>query len=346
MTSHANRPRLSPAEAARVADRLFGIKAKAKKLPGERDQNFQLSRLDGPDLLLKLTDAAEPVVHLELQNEIFTRLVQTEVAHLVPELLPALSGAAMAPLSDAEDIPSMARLLTFLPGRPVAEVAAPTNLLLRQLGGILGKVDKILAALDHRGADRYLQWDSRHAAAVIAENLAYVGAERLDLLRRLATTADARLEPRRAALRQSIIHNDANDYNVLVDGDGPGTAISGLIDFGDVVRSYTVAELANCAAYMMLDRDDPLAAAAQLACGYHRTYPLNDDEWQALFDLIVTRLCLSAAIGARQTRQDPDNAYLAVSQRPVWSLLARLGAQDYEATAAQLLGLIEQGIDP
>src|SRR5204863_512689 len=56
-------------------------------------------------------------------------------------------------------------------------------------------------------------------------------------------------------LRQSVIHNDANDNNVLVSEDGE--SISGLLDLGDAVHSITVNELAVAAAYAALDAPDP-----------------------------------------------------------------------------------------
>ena len=49
-------------------------------------------------------------------------------------------------------------------------------------------------------------------------------------------------------LPHSVIHNDANDYNVLIE-DG---RMSGLLDFGDLVHSATVCDLAIALAYTML----------------------------------------------------------------------------------------------
>ena len=39
------------------------------------------------------------------------------------------------------------------------------------------------------------------------------------------------------------MHNDVNDYNLLVESMHAGQRVTGLIDFGDVMRSATVAEL-------------------------------------------------------------------------------------------------------
>ena len=77
----------------------------------------------------------------------------------------------------------------------------------------------------------------------------------------LVAQFDADSAPRLASLRRSAVHNDLNDNNVLVAGDGPLHArherISGILDFGDMVFGYTVADLAVACAYVMLGGWNP-----------------------------------------------------------------------------------------
>ncbi len=70
--------------------------------------------------------------------------------------------------------------------------------------------------------------------------------------------------PHLESLRHSVIHSDANDHNLLVSEVGGAPHVSGLIDFGDLVHSITVADPANAAAYAMLAAEDPIAAAEEL----------------------------------------------------------------------------------
>jgi len=44
------------------------------------------------------------------------------------------------------------------------------------------------------------------------------------------------------------------------------------------------------------------------------------------YPLVLTRLCFSVCIAARQTRDAPDNDYLNISNAPVWALLEKLHA--------------------
>ena len=83
-----------------------------------------------------------------------------------------------------------------------------------------------------------------------------------------------------------MIHGDANDYNVIV---GAGRMV-GLLDFGDMVHSATVCDLAVALAYTMLGEAEPLRVAAQVIRAYQDRYPLNEAEQQALFPLVLSRL--------------------------------------------------------
>jgi 4-aminobutyrate aminotransferase-like enzyme len=146
------------------------------------------------------------------------------------------------------------------------------------------------------------------------------------------------LAPRLASLRRSAVHNDLNDNNVLVAADGSlherHQQISGILDFGDMVFGYTVADLAVACAYVMLGATDPLAAAASVVRGYHRAFPLDEDELSALFGLMVLRLCMSACLAAHQQRQDPHNAYLDVSQAAIRQTLPALASVPFALARA------------
>jgi 4-aminobutyrate aminotransferase-like enzyme len=78
------------------------------------------------------------------------------------------------------------------------------------------------------------------------------------------------------------------------------------------------------AAYTMLDSRDPLAAASRVVQGYHAQFALQESELAALFPLISLRLCLSAVLAAHQRAQEPANAYLSISEAPVWAALEQL----------------------
>ena len=131
--------------------------------------------------------------------------------------------------------------------------------------------------------------------------------------------------PRLPHLEQSVIHNDANDYNVIVQRPAlDQQQVAGLIDFGDMAHTYTVAGLAIAIAYAMLDKTDPLLDATRIVEGYHGVLPLGDDELAVVFPMACGRLAVSACMAAVQQEQRPDDSYLSVSQQPIHRTLQRL----------------------
>ncbi|GBL18502.1 hydroxylysine kinase [Anaerolineaceae bacterium] len=121
-----------------------------------------------------------------------------------------------------------------------------------------------------------------------------------------------------------------NDYNVLAGGGADlqsrNQSITGIVDFGDMLISQRINELAVAAAYAVLGKADPLAAAGHVVRGYHRINPLSESEIAVLFHLINARLCMSTCLAAYQQRQRPEDAYLSISQHAIQSALPQLAA--------------------
>ena len=124
------------------------------------------------------------------------------------------------------------------------------------------------------------------------------------------------------SLRPGVIHGDANDHNVLAEPD----RMTGLLDFGDMVHSAIVCDLAVALAYAMLGERDPLAAAGAVIRGYHRHNPLDLAEQLALDVLVRARLAASLCYAAHNKIRDPDDPYQVVSEAGVRALFERLDA--------------------
>lgn len=326
MTLAQQRPRFSERDAEEIARTLYGVEAHARALPSDRDQNFRLDVASGDRYVLKVAGAAEERAVLELQGAMLDRLADRGRPGAFPRVHAAPSGASLPVVEGREGACHVVRLVSYLPGVPLAHVRPHAPDLLRSLGVFLGEMDRVLEDFSHPAAGRALDWDLQHAPTAVRTHLPYVVDEaRRALVARLLDACEGRLAPLRAELRTSVIHNDANDYNVLVNPPTtPERRVVGLIDFGDAVHSYTVAELAVAAAYAMLDKDDPVAAAAAVVAGYHEAYPLGEAELEALFSLVVMRLCTSVVMSAYRQREEPDDAYLTISEQPAWRLLQRL----------------------
>lgn len=289
--------------ATRIAEKLFGVRATARVLPSERDQNFLLTDAAGEKFVLKIANALESRELLEAQNAALEHL-GTRIS-CCPRVVPNVDGEPISRESD-----HLVRLVTYLPGSPLAEATPHSPELLRDLGQKLGQLDHALADFDHPAVHRDFHWDLANGNRIIDN---YADPHLHELVRKCRFEGNAHL-------RQSVIHGDANDYNVLIDAN----RVTGLIDFGDMVYSWTVGNLAIALAYVVLGKDDPRRAATCVIEGYTAEFPLMQEELDVLWDLVRLRLAMSVCLAAYQLRQRPENDYLRISQRAIAETLPRL----------------------
>ena len=321
----AQSPNLSCDQACRIAHDGYGLMVTSEVLPSERDQNFKLCAEDGRAFVLKIANGEEDRSFLEAQNQVMARLQERHIT-CCPKLIQTRSGADFFDANTNESTYA-GRLLTWLPGEVLASCKWQGPELLHHLGVCVGEVDGALKGFDHAAVHRGdFPWDLRNASAVIDR---YMDQVEDSQLRRQIDAVQANLSecvvPRLPHLEQSVIHNDANDYNVIVQRPAlDQQQIAGLIDFGDMAHSYTVAGLAIAIAYAMLDKTDPLLNATRVVEGYHGVLPLGDDELAVVFPMACGRLAVSACMAAVQQRQRPNVSYLSVSQQPIQRTLQRL----------------------
>lgn len=324
MSIAQNRPQFSNEAAQKLAEELYGLTASACPLPSERDQNFHLKTETGQAFVLKISSAVENEAVLDFQNKVLTHLAGQPETILSPQLCPTRSGQVMTSIEGVNGTNHFVRLLTYLEGRPLAEVKPHTPKLLYTLGRAFGLMDQALQDFDHPAAQRDLQWDIKQASPVIRRHLADITSpSRRALVEQFLTYFESQVAPLLPTLRRSIIHNDGNDYNVLVNNGQSSPPTIGLIDFGDMLHTYTVCEVAIVTAYVMLHKADPLGAATQVVAGYHSIFPLTETELAVLYPLICIRLCTSVALSAYQQKLEPENEYLKISEQPAWALLEK-----------------------
>jgi 4-aminobutyrate aminotransferase-like enzyme/Ser/Thr protein kinase RdoA (MazF antagonist) len=216
-----------------------------------------------------------------------------------------------------------------LPGRPLANSPYRSPRLLEDLGRQLGAIDAAFSNFDHPAAHRDFYWDLANARDIVRTNRPMFADTQLGAaIDALTERFDRHTAPLLETLPRAIVHGDPNDYNILVGGDtdveSRGQVITGVVDLGDMVHSYRVADLAIATAYVMLDATDPLAVAAHVARGFRAHVRLDDSELAAVFGLAAMRLCVSASIAASQLGEKPDHEYLAISQAAIARTLPRI----------------------
>ncbi len=315
-------PPLTLETAARLARDRWGVHGRAAALPSYIDANVHITPEHGdhPGFVLKVANAYEPRAELDLQNAAM-RWIHARLPGACPLPQETSDGRDIIEVELAGRV-HLARLISFLPGQLYSSARPHDDALLTSLGRFMGKLDRALAGFEHPAADRALRWDLAQAGW-IEEHLDVIeDPQRHALVEGWLVRFHERILPGLRALPQSVVHNDANDNNLIV----AGREVVGIIDFGDIVRTARICELAITVAYALLDQHDPLAAASTVIAAYHRERALSPEEQALLMPLVGLRYATSVVSSARGAALDPDNEYIRISERPVWRALEQLAA--------------------
>ncbi|MFA3920732.1 aminotransferase class III-fold pyridoxal phosphate-dependent enzyme [Ruegeria hyattellae] len=300
----------------------WGIAAELKQLDGEYDLNFLVETANGSRHILKVMRAGCDPALVEMQIAALDHIGTTAPGLPVAKAAAALDGSKLVEVADADGLARLVWLQEGLTGDCYARVRPHSEDLILKLGRVLGATDRALDGFAHPALTRDFKWDLTAARWIEGELDVIRDDDRRALINGIAD-AFARIEERLTALPKQAIHNDANDYNILVEGDLGRHGISGLIDFGDMCAAPRVCELAIAGAYVVLDHPKPERALAALVRGYHAANRLSPEEIGLIWPLLRMRLAVSVVNSALMALEHPDDAYVTISQAPAWRFLER-----------------------
>ncbi len=311
--------------------RHYRLHGTLTSLPGEYDLNFLVTVAEGAQYVLKvMRPACEPEL-VEMQCMVLEHLRLTAPELPVPRLVRTVTGEPFVIVADR-----LMWLITALPGEHYATFRPQTAALRAELGRRAAQLDQALTDFTHPALDRPLKWNllqaewAIDAAAVLTEpsQRTIVDAALADYLS---------LKPMLTTLPYTAIHNDLNDYNLLVMATAGGEcSLSGILDFGDLCSAPRVCELAIAAAYAIFDQPDPLRALSEIVVGYHTLSPLTAREIELIWPLVRTRLAVSVVNAALMKQTRPDDPYVTVSEAAAWRLLRTTADLDAAMVACQL----------
>ena len=299
-----------------VLQEQFGFQiVEIKKLNGYDNANY-LIRTDDTKYIFKTYRYTNDSMSLvEAENNTLLSL-QTNHQNKLPKPIPFKDGSYVKIIElDGEE--TICRLLSYLEGDFLGDVTLTPNLL-SSIGRFLAKIDLNLQKLSsYRIKARVWEWDLQYFNL----NKKYIddipNVKDRNIVRYFFQQFEENVTPVIPELRKSIIHNDANEWNILVDDE----EISGLIDFGDLAYSPLINELAIAITYACFDKEDPLEWASVMLKSYHELLPIEKQELDILYYLIAARLCTSVCNSAHSKKLNPSNEYASVSEKSAWSML-------------------------
>ena len=294
----------------------FGLKEiEVKRLNGYDNVNYLVNSSTGQYIFKTYNPTDELYEMVKAENETLLFL-QKHDSTKYPKPIQFIDGSLVKVLS-IDGIEQVCRMLTFIEGESLGDIQH-TKTLMESFGQFLAELDlKLQHFRSPTIAARQWEWDIQYLT--LNEN--YIDdipnvKDRNTVLYFIQQFKENVL-PVAHTLRKQIIHGDANDWNVLASNG----EISGIIDFGDLVHSFLINELAIAIAYLCFEKENPLEWASFVLKSYHNTLPIEEGEIKVLYFLIAARLVQSVCGSARSKKNDPNNLYASVSEKSAWKLL-------------------------
>lgn len=305
-------PAADVGDAASIAREHFGIEADVRPLTSERDRNFHLLGRDGREFVLKVTNSAEDPAVTNFQTEALLHIEWRDAGLPVPRVCRSRDGAAELALTLAGKTHTV-RLLTYLSGEPLYLTPASAHQR-EELGRCLARLGLALRDFRHPAAAHDLLWDISNAGRLRDWLPNIADAELRALATRFLDRFEDEVLPVQRRQRRQVVHNDFNPHNVLVDPADP-SRVTGVLDFGDMVETPLVNDIAVAASYQVAGPHS-LGWAADFIAAYHSVSALLADEVDILYDLIAIRHVTTVTITEWRARLYPENRAYIMRNHP------------------------------
>ena len=298
----------------------YKLKGSLIPLAGELDLNYKLTIDNETAFIVKISRDPETIASIAFQEALLCHLKEKEIEGEVPQLIQNLSGTYQKEVF-LNGKKAILRVLQWVEGRLWSQTNPILSDLRYGLGNHLGNIAQNLQDFKHPFAQRSFEWNLSECLWV-EQHLGLFTATELELVTPFITAFKTHQKTYNQ-LPKSIIHNDANDHNIVVSQALIQPKIIGLIDYGDACYSQIINDLAIACTYGIMDTENPLAACLPIVKGYHESHPLSEQELLHLYHLIGMRLVVSLTKAAMNKKEYPENKYLLVSEKPAWELLEK-----------------------
>ncbi len=338
-------PKIGPELALQLLEQHYDLTGALQSLGSQQDLNYRVDS-DRGRFVLKICRGDYDAVELQAQHAALKHL-QGQPRTRVPKVMPALNGEELLTVAvDGQTV--HLRLLDYIDGQPLTHLPHLGREVIAGFGRLCGQMNLALANFTHPGLERTLQWDPRHANELIhyllstLENLPHRA-----LIEQMAAQAEQRVRPLAERLPRQAVHMDITDDNVVWQRDEQRHwQIQGVIDFGDLVHTWRVADLSvTCAALLHHAEGDPFAILPAIQA-YHAVNPLQPEELQVLWPLIVARAVVLVLSSEQQQRLDPASPYLLKNAEHEWEIFHVATSVPFELMEAAILTCVGSGLPP
>lgn len=313
--------KISNQQAENILFEVFNINGTASPLPGEVDFNFRIKTKTENGYILKVSRPNEDENYLDYQQKLLLFTETNGQGIIAPKVIKDIHGNTISKITDTFGKVRNVRLLSWVSGRVWSNVKPQLDNLRYSLGKQCGLLTKTLIGFKHLAAHREFVWDIAQSLWTTKHLHLFDNNEKeiLHYFQQRFKTSQQDYQK----LRKAIVHNDANDNNVIVSSNLIAPKVSAIIDYGDAIYTQIINDVAITCAYAIMQHNDPLEAALPIVKGYHSKFPLEEKELAYLYDAIAMRLVISVTKSALNKIKEPDNDYLLISEKPAWKLLKK-----------------------
>jgi len=316
-----NQIKIAIPQAEEILFDLYNIQGTASVLPGEVDFNFRIKTSNSEGYILKISRPNEDDNYLDFQQQLLQHVEANGTQLIAPKVVKDKNKNATSTITDSFGNERKVRLLTWVSGRVWSSVNPQLDSLRFSLGTQCGLLTQALQGFTHAEAQRDFVWDVAQSLWT-KEHIHVFPNEEKELISYFQEQFEAK-KPTYDLLRKSVVHNDANDNNVIVSKELINPTVKAAIDYGDAIHTQIINDVAIGCAYAIMNHNDALDAALPLLKGYHSSFPLQEKELKHLYNAIAMRLVISVTKSAINKIEEPNNAYLLISEKPAWEVLKK-----------------------
>lgn len=300
--------------------RQYNLTGQLTRIPTEKDDTFHLATARG-QFLVKIAPAAESARIVNLQSAVMQQLEFTAPAIPAQRLVRGVHGQLESTVVDPTGQDRILRVLSYLQGDLLA-TATPTPAQFASLGAMLARLDSALTDFRHPEDSRLLIWDLKNFPHMRPLLELVTDRDDIALATRIFDQFDEVVAPRVSTLETQVIHGDFSPFNVVVDPNSD-EFVTGVLDFGDVVRSPLIFELAVAVANQIgVDQRRPWDSALDIVRGYRSVKQLSDRDVALLAVAGPARLLLRALIFGWRASVHPDSRDYGLSHSALdWTRL-------------------------
>ena len=314
----------------------YGLSGRLIRIATEKDDTFRLAAA-GSTHLVKCSPSSEDPEIVDLQTSALAYLEISAPLLPVQRIQRTLAGASQVLFGTGGPHQRVLRVLDFLPGTAMSEFepTVPQTVL---AGRMLGRVANALRDFSHPRDGRLLLWDLANFHRMPELLDAVSDTAHRALAEQIWAEFHEVLVPRLGSLEQQVVHGDFSPFNVLVDPLDPGF-VTGVIDFGDTVRTCVVFDVAVCMANLLgVAQADPWQLPIAFLSGYHAERGINAEELPLVREAALGRLVLRSLVAQWRAGMDAErHAYLVSHSRDDWTRLAQAFARPADEVRAAML---------